>query len=186
MPIDFNKKHMREYLTTMWLKDVSKQFQLIRGYVGKRLKGEKSDLPFAVVLDIDEVCLCSMMEHDLVSSLFMDSYYQWSKDKICPAIQSARDFYIYLICHKVKVFFITERPESQRALTAENLRHTMFKNYSGLIMYPDKSKLSIKDFKTAERKTLAESHVIIANIGDHHYDLGDYAEMNFLINNPFY
>lgn len=90
---------------------------------------------------------------------------------------------------KVAVFFITGRPENQRAATEKNLQSAGYAGYDNLYMVPDGASFgSATDFKAPMRARIeAEGYAIIANIGDQPSDLlGGHAEKIFLLPNPFY
>jgi len=89
----------------------------------------------------------------------------------------------------VTVFFITGRPESQRAATEKNLKDAGYEGYERLHMVPDDAKFgSATDFKAPVRAEIERAgYKIIANIGDQPSDLfGGHAEKIFLLPNPFY
>ncbi|MGD9616710.1 MAG: HAD family acid phosphatase [Alphaproteobacteria bacterium] len=89
----------------------------------------------------------------------------------------------------VTVFFITGRPEAQRAATERNLRNTGYEGYAALYMVPDGMHYrSAADFKAPVRAVIAAAgYTIIANMGDQPSDLaGGHAEKVFLLPNPFY
>ena len=87
------------------------------------------------------------------------------------------------------VFFITGRPESQRAATEQNLRKAGYEGYSALYMVPEGMHYSsAANFKAPVRAAIeAGGYTIIANVGDQPSDLaGGHAEKVFLLPNPFY
>jgi HAD superfamily, subfamily IIIB (Acid phosphatase) len=90
------------------------------------------------------------------------------------------------------IFFITGRPESQRAATERNLADVGYTGYTGytrLIMEPDEAHyVSAADFKAPQRLAIEqEGYTIVANTGDQPSDLdGGFAERTFLLPNPFY
>lgn len=89
----------------------------------------------------------------------------------------------------VAVFFITGRPESQRAATERNLADVGYAGYTRLIMESTGSHYdSAANFKAPQRSAIEdEGYTIIANIGDQPSDLdGGFAERTFLLPNPFY
>ena len=89
----------------------------------------------------------------------------------------------------VAVFFITGRPESQRAATERNLQNAGYQGYSALYMVPEGMHYaSAADFKAPVRAAIeAAGYNIIANMGDQPSDLaGGHAEKAFLLPNPFY
>ena len=87
------------------------------------------------------------------------------------------------------IFFITGRPDSQRAATARNLEVTGYTGYAELIMEPAGAQYdSASDFKAPQRARIeAQGYTIIANIGDQPSDLdGGFSEQTYLLPNPFY
>jgi hypothetical protein len=87
------------------------------------------------------------------------------------------------------VFFITGRPESQRAATERNLAGTGYTGYARLIMEPTGAHyVSAADYKAPQRQAIeGEGYTIVANLGDQPSDLdGGFAERTFLLPNPFY
>ena len=89
----------------------------------------------------------------------------------------------------VAVFFITGRPEAQRAATERNLRATGYGGYEKMYMVPNGTHFaSAADFKTPVREQIEQAgYTIIANMGDQPSDLaGGHAERTFQLPNPFY
>ncbi|MGE4045613.1 MAG: HAD family acid phosphatase [Acetobacteraceae bacterium] len=89
----------------------------------------------------------------------------------------------------IEVFFITGRPENQRAATERNLRNAGYNGYKSLFMVPAGSHFaSAADFKAPIRARIeADGYTIIANVGDQPSDLsGGNAEKSFLLPDPFY
>jgi hypothetical protein len=87
------------------------------------------------------------------------------------------------------IFFITGRPESQRAATERNLAAAGYSGYTQLIMEPVGSHYaSAADFKAPQRAAIEQhGYTIIANLGDQPSDLdGGFAERTYLLPNPFY
>lgn len=96
--------------------------------------------------------------------------------------QTARD-------NGASVFFITGRPESQRAATEANLAAVGYLGYTALAMEPDDAHfVSAADFKTPQRAAIEQQgYTIIANVGDQPSDLaGGHAQQTYLLPNPFY
>jgi predicted secreted acid phosphatase len=89
----------------------------------------------------------------------------------------------------VAVFFITGRPESQRAATERNLREAGYDGFVAVHMVADGQRFAhAADFKAPRRAAIeAAGHTIVANVGDQPSDLaGGYARRGFLLPNPFY
>ena len=89
----------------------------------------------------------------------------------------------------VAVFFITGRPESQRAATERNLRAgRLWRLRRPCHGRRRRALRHAADFKAPRRAAIeAEGYTIVANVGDQPSDLaGGHAERAFLLPNPFY
>ena len=89
----------------------------------------------------------------------------------------------------VAVFFITGRPEDERAATEKNLHAAGYDGWTGLVLKPlDSHVASAADYKAAERARIETlGYTILANVGDQPSDLaGGHALRTFLLPNPFY
>ena len=89
----------------------------------------------------------------------------------------------------VTVFFITGRPESQRAATERNLLDVGYGGFAKLYLVPEGAHFaSAADFKAPIRAQIEQAgYTIIANMGDQPSDLiGGHAERKFLLPDPFY
>ena len=87
------------------------------------------------------------------------------------------------------VFFISGRPESERAATERNLGAAGYGGYEQVFFTPDGAQFaSLVEFKAPTRKKIAAmGYTIIANMGDQMSDLdGGFAEKTFKLPNPFY
>jgi predicted secreted acid phosphatase len=105
------------------------------------------------------------------------------------AIQPTLDLYRHGVARGVTVFFITGRPESQRAATARNLAAVGYGKYETLYLVPDGAHFaSAADYKAPIRARIEQAgYTIIMNIGDQPSDLqGGHAEKSFLLPDPFY
>jgi hypothetical protein len=106
-----------------------------------------------------------------------------------PALEPTLGLFQQARASGVSVFFITGRPEAQRAATERNLRTAGYDGYAHLFTVPNgRSYASAVDFKAPVRAGIERlSHTIIANVGDQPSDLeGGFAERRFLLPNPFY
>jgi hypothetical protein len=87
------------------------------------------------------------------------------------------------------VFFITGRPENQRAATERNLVAAGYAGYAKLYMVPNGAHFaSAADFKAPIRAEIERAgYTIVANVGDQPSDLlGGHAQRKFLLPDPFY
>jgi len=155
----------------------------------------------AVVFDIDETALANwdVIKRDNFGrpiagpcDLALDGPCGWAAwDQLAAdtAIAPTLEVFRKAVDVKATVFFITGRPENQRAATEKNLRETGYGGYERLYMVPNDAKFaSATDFKAPVRAEIERSgYTIIANIGDQPSDLfGGHAEKMFLLPNPFY
>ena len=87
------------------------------------------------------------------------------------------------------IFFITGRPEAQRAATERNLIDVGYTGYTDLFMEPPGAHyVSAADFKAPQRAQIEQQgYTIIANVGDQPSDLaGGFSQQTYLLPNPFY
>jgi predicted secreted acid phosphatase len=151
--------------------------------------GEK----LAMVLDIDETSLSnwSVEVQDDFGYIPADS--NACIDKGCgKAIQpTLRLFKEAEAGQKVKVFFISGRPEGQRAATEANLKAEGFDQWELLMLRPvDHPKdEDVIQYKAGERaKIVAQGYRLVLNVGDQLSDLLGHpmAEHSVKMPNPFY
>jgi len=113
----------------------------------------------------------------------------WDQLARDPAIKPTLQVFRTARSANVAVFFITGRPESQRAATERNLSKTGYAGYTRLFMVPNGAHYaSAADFKTPVRMEIEHmGYTIIANMGDQPSDLrGGHAEKKILLPDPFY
>ncbi len=147
--------------------------------------GEK----LAIVLDIDDTALSNyenLLRHDF--ALSHPEFIQWEKEAKAPAIKPTLDLFHNAQEHQVAVFFLTNRPEAERADTVRDLESAGYRNWTGLIMKQPGQARFASDYKSAERKKLRESGwALVLNLGDQESDLvGEPAGRSFKLPNPFY
>jgi predicted secreted acid phosphatase len=155
----------------------------------------------ALVLDIDETALSNweiIQRDDFgrpiagpadLASAGPWGWAEWDQLGRDPAIEPTLQVFRTAQAANVAVFFITGRPESQRAATERNLRAAGYGGYVSLFMVPnDAHYASAADFKTPVRIQIERlGYTIIANLGDQPSDLlGGHAEKKFLLPDPFY
>ena len=155
----------------------------------------------ALVLDIDETALSNweIIQRDDFgrpiagpADLASAGPWGWASWDLLgrdPAIEPTLQVFRAARAANVDVFFITGRPESQRAATERNLRAVGFGDYAKLFMVPNSAHFaSAADFKTPVRIQIERlGYTIIANMGDQPSDLlGGHAKKKFLLPDPFY
>ena len=155
----------------------------------------------AVVFDIDETALSNWQVIKLDDfgrpiggpcNLAIDApcgWAEWDQLGRDPAIEPTLLVFELARQLNMSVFFITGRPENQRAATQRNLVQAGFADYAKLYMVPNNTHFATAvDFKAPIRAEIeAAGHTIVANIGDQPSDLpGGHAMRTFLLPNPFY
>jgi predicted secreted acid phosphatase len=155
----------------------------------------------ALVLDIDETALSNweILKRDDFGrpiagpcDLAIDAPCGWAAwDQLGrdPAIAPTLQIFQRARALNVAVFFITGRPESQRAATERNLTSVGYDGYAMLYMVPDNAHFaSAVDFKAPIRAEIERTgYTIIENMGDQPSDLlGGHAEKDYLLPDPFY
>lgn len=177
-------------------RDVAKVAAAARAWLNKRVRAATKP---AIVLDIDETALSNwpaMRINGWVRILNGPcdlekgpcghrAWQAMAKSKaIAPTLALAQN------AHKlgVAVFFITGRPERLRDATVRNLQDQGYE-WTELILEPEGASFrSAADFKTPERRKIAEhGYTILLNLGDQESDLeGGYAERVLKLPNPVY
>jgi predicted secreted acid phosphatase len=157
-------------------------------YLTLRLKSPHPG-KIALVLDIDETSLSNypdMVKLDFGGSMkeVIDAEDKGHDSAIEPVLR----LYRFAIAHHVAVIFITGRYEYQRDATIHNLKSAGFTTWDDLIfrqgIYND---ATATVYKTAMRKQLQQQgYDIVLNVGDQKSDLGQYADKNFKLPDPYY
>jgi predicted secreted acid phosphatase len=160
-----------------------------RDYLASVIKTEDPKAnKLAAVFDIDETSLSNwdaMADCGFCSYSVQSKLYSIAHD---PAIVPVLELFNFAKKNGVTVFFVTGRPEAQRAVTIQNLNEVGYSGWADLIMQPDGNKLPASTFKPHDRKEIeSKGYRITLNIGDQASDLaGCCAERIFKIPNPFY
>lgn len=159
--------------------------------------GVPKDVKIAAVFDIDETSLsnwdvmafCGFCAYAAQLQLYKDGLYSMDHD---PAIPPVLELYNFAKEKRIAVFFVTGRPESQRAMTETNLREVGYSGWAHLYMQPDipqsQPKPPARIFKPKNRQEIeAMGYQIVLNIGDQASDLAGCCALRvFKLPNPFY
>ncbi|HJQ83965.1 MAG TPA: HAD family acid phosphatase [Candidatus Binatia bacterium] len=143
----------------------------------------------AIVLDIDETALSNWTGLEESDFGFVPRLWnEWLMRGQATAIRPTVDLFRLARERGYGVFFVTGRPESQRAVTERNLRQAGYTDWDGLLMRPDGDRRSAAELKAPIRCGLvAQGWDIVANLGDQPSDLaGGCADRAFRVPNPFY
>lgn len=169
-----------------------------RDYLDSRYpSGVPKGSKLAAVFDIDETSLsnwdvmafCGFCSYPVQLQLYKDGIYSMEHD---PAIPPVLELYNFAKEKGIAVFFVTGRPESQRAMTEANLREVGYSGWAHLYMQsavpPGQTKPPARIFKPKNRQEIEEAgYRVVLNIGDQASDLaGCCAVRVFKLPNPFY
>jgi acid phosphatase len=170
---------------------LNRQADLAISYLRRRVAKATSAEKLALVLDIDETSLSNWDQEKADDFGYITSDWDaWIDRKEAPAIAGTLRVYNEAIAHGVAVFFITGRPESQRAATADNLKSAGYSTWAGLALRaPHPAEQTTSQYKSAQRRKITDDgYKIILNIGDQMSDLNGQpqAEYSVKLPNPFY
>ena len=160
-----------------------------RGKDGDRHGGQKWwGKKQAIVFDVDETVLSNY------SAIVADGFVYGPKsqaeavDEIGVAIKPSLDLYNLARSKGITVFFITGRPEAQRAPTEHNLQREGFTDYQQAILKPAGFTGTTVAYKAGARAAIEQQgYHIVASVGDQYSDLaGGHEDRAFKLPNPFY
>jgi predicted secreted acid phosphatase len=155
----------------------------------------------AIVLDVDDTSLLTYnYELEVGFNYTTASNQAYLDTKNMPAVFGMDALTNWASAHGVTVFWVTGRPESQRADTVRNLKavgytadpdtaHLYLKNTATPPSYlPCGATCSTIEYKSGTRKHIESlGYDIVANVGDQYSDLdGGYADASFKLPNPMY
>jgi predicted secreted acid phosphatase len=180
-------------LTNCYEPEIKRQIQLAMDFLKQSEAAAKPGEKLAMVLDIDETSLSnwSVEQKDDFGYIPADSN-DCVKQRCGKAIAETLQLFKEAESQKVvKVFFITGRPELQRADTEANLKAEGYDHWEGLALRLDgDSKLhTVTEYKSGERaKIVSLGYRIVLNVGDQMSDLlGEpMADHSVKLPNPFY
>jgi predicted secreted acid phosphatase len=191
-PTSKTAEQIREYRDSGdWAKAVAKQAKRAKAWLEKRTEAKRAPKQPALVLDIDETGLDNYPCLDEKGGIPYDSgiYAGCVVAYDAPAIKPILSLFERAKQLKVKVFFITGRPEPIRAGTLQNLRAAGYTGKYELILQPEGyDKDSMVPYKSgARRKIQRRGFKIIANVGDQQSDLkGGFSERTYKLPNLIY
>jgi predicted secreted acid phosphatase len=179
------------YSSGAWKKAVTKQTDKAKAYLAKRTHGKHKAKKPALVLDIDETSLNNYPCFNANGGIPYDA----TANVTCvtkfdaPAVKPTLSLFKRAKALKVKVFFITARPEAIRDGTLQNLQKAGYTGKYELILQPNSYTNDSKvPYKSGARKAIQKRGFhILANVGDQKSDLkGGYSERTYKLPNPIY
>jgi acid phosphatase len=194
--IDQVKNKLRSYYTCTcdcgcYARDFESQAVRAVESLDKRVAQRAPDEKLALVLDIDETSLSNWEEMSKADFTFDNKIFEaWEEEARAPVLAGTLRLYREARRQGVAIFFITGRPESERAATERNLRTAGYEGWHGLALRgPHPESETTIAYKSAERaKIVAQGYRIVLNAGDQWSDLrgNPEAEISIKYPNPFY
>lgn len=174
----------------------------VRGYLAARWHHPHGHHGFdgrpALVFDIDDTTLTTY-DYEIYSNFVYDptENAEFVNAAVFPATPGMVDLITWARDHRYTVFFLTGRPETQRAGTLTNLQNEGYAPVSAKTFLKDQTlpwlssctpTCTSEQYKTLTRKHLESTgYDIVANLGDQFSDLrGGYADKTVKIPNPMY
>lgn len=171
--------------------DLDLQANRAIAFLKRRAAHKRPGEKLALVLDIDETTLSNYPEMVAAGFAYDSARFDaWEKQAKAPAIGGTLRLYKIARQLGVSVFFLTGRPESERAETVEDLHAAGFDGWQGLILRSANELHSTALlYKSAERaRIVSEGYRIVLNMGDQWSDLRGrpMAELSVKYPDPFY
>ena len=168
---------------------MARQVDKAKAYLSKRRQAKRAPKKPALVLDIDETAWTTTPASRRKGGIPYDAviYTGCVIAYDAPAVKPVLSLFKRAKQLKVKVFFITGRPEPIRDGTLENLRAAGYKGKYELILMPAGTRKDSKvPYKSGARKKIQQrGFKIIANVGDQQSDLkGGYSERDIQAAEP--
>jgi len=145
----------------------------------------------ALILDIDETTLSNYQEMEKAGFAYESKAFNaWVETAQAPAISGTLRLYQEAQKQGVSVFFLTGRPDTQRAATERNLRTQGFQSWQQLILRAStQASATALEYKSAARvRMVAQGYTIALSVGDQWSDLKGKPEAEFSVKypNPYY
>lgn len=170
-----------------YAKDLDQQAEVALAFLRERAAHRTSQEKLAMVLDIDETTLSNYEEMQKADFAYDSKVFgAWVNSAQAPAIPGTLRLYQEAQRLGVSVFFITGRPEEQRAATEQNLRSQGFDHWQQLVLRSvAQAKQDTVPYKSGERAAiLAQGYKIVLSVGDQWSDLRGQPEAEFSVKYP--
>jgi acid phosphatase len=194
--IDALRQKLRQYhdctcTCGCYAHDLDLQANRAIAFLRRRVAHKRADEKLAIVLDIDETSLSNYEELNQSSFTYVKrDFNAWIETAKAPAIPGTLRLFNEAQKLGVSVFFITGRPESQRAITEQNLNQQGYANWQKLMMRSESAATqSTIPFKSSMRaQIVGEGYKLILSVGDQWSDLKGtpLAEYSVKYPDPFY
>jgi len=194
--LDIVKGELRQYHDCTckcgcYARDIDVQADRAIAFLHRRAAHPRPQEKLAMVLDIDETSLSNypeMLKADFTYE--SKAFDEWVQSAQGPAMQGTLRLYREAQSLGVSVFFITGRPESERAATVRNLQAQGFHNWQQLVLHPaDQPSLKTVAYKSGARaQIVAQGYTLVLSVGDQWSDQKGAPEAEFFVKypNPYY
>lgn len=194
--IDVLRQELRQYhdctcTCGCYTRDLDQQATRAIAFLHRRIAHKRAGEKLAMVLDIDETSLSNYEELSHSNFTYVNrDFNAWIDTAKAPAIPGTLRLFNEAQKLGVSVFFITGRPESQRAVTEQNLNQQGFANWQKLIMRSGAAatKATIPYKSSMRAKIVGEGYKLILSVGDQWSDLRGTPQAEYSIKypDPFY
>ena len=194
--IDVLRQKLRQYhdcscTCGCYAHDLDSQVDRAVAFLHRRAARKRAGEKLAVVLDIDETSLSNYEELNQSSFTYVKrDFNAWIDTAKAPAIPGTLRLFNEAQKLGVSVFFITGRPESQRAVTERNLNEQGYANWQRLIMRSESAAAQATiPYKSSMRaQIVGEGYKLILSVGDQWSDLKGTPQAEYSVKypDPFY
>jgi acid phosphatase len=184
---EFRQYHACTCKCGCYSKDLDLEADRAIAFLRTRAAHRRVNEKLALVLDIDETTLSNWDEMSNANFEYNGKEFNaWIESAQAPAIPGTLRLHNEAQRLGVSMFFLTGRPESQRAATEANLRLQGFNSWKQLIMRsPGEKGTTALAYKSAERaKIAAQGYHIVLNVGDQWSDLRGKPEAEYSVKYP--
>ncbi len=194
--LDVLKKEIKQYHDCTckcgcYTHDIDIQADRAIAFLMRRAARRNPREKLAMILDIDETSLSNYQQLESADFAFNRAAFDaWVDTAQAPAISGTLRLYKEAQRLGVSVFFITGRPERQRAVTERNLTDQGFRDWKELTLRPESTNSEpVGIYKSNARgRVAAQGYKIVLNVGDQWSDLKGKSEAEFSVKypDPFY
>ena len=194
--IDILRQKLRQYhdctcTCGCYTRDLDQQADRAIAFLHRRAAHKRASEKFAMVLDIDETSLSNYDELNQSNFTYVKrDFNAWIDTAKSPAIPGTLRLFNEAQKLGVSVFFITGRPESQRAVTEQNLSRQGFANWQKLMMRPESaaSQATVPYKSSMRAQIVGEGYKVILSVGDQWSDLKGTPQAEYSVKypDPFY
>ena len=178
----------RYYESGAWRRAADAVAARALAYLRRSVRRARDPRRLTVVFDVDDTALSTY--ECMKAGAFTDG-----RRTYCvigsphPPIAGSLRIFRFAQRHRVRVAFVTGRPEFVRTLTLQQLRAAGFRGRFELRMRPESDRrASVVPFKSSARRALQRGgRRVVLNVGDQRSDLaGGFARRTFKLPNPMY